>query len=276
MRNRCVCLSMVLLGVCLFGPQKSLAQSTIACNSNDGRRHTCSADTRGGVRLVTRHSEAACTEGYSWGFDSEASIWVDHGCRADFSVGGNGTHQEEKREEQAGGNGESQAQAIACNSQDGERHTCTVDTRGGGVRLVTQHSESACREGYSWGSDDGNSIWVDHGCRADFSVGGNGGYREEKSKDQEGRNEVYRDKNRREEGGGNAATQTFACNSDDMKRHSCAVNTQGGGVRLVTQRSASACTKDYSWGTNRRGIWVDHGCRGDFAVTAKDQGDSLR
>jgi Protein of unknown function (DUF3011) len=85
-RNRCLFLSMVLLGVCLFTPQKSLAQSTIACNSDDMRRHSCYIDTRGGeVRLVRQLSDAACTKGYSWG-TNRRGIWVDHGCRADFAV----------------------------------------------------------------------------------------------------------------------------------------------------------------------------------------------
>jgi hypothetical protein len=29
------------------------------------------------------------------------------------------------------------------------RHSCFVDTRGGEVRLVAQHSDSACTKGYS-------------------------------------------------------------------------------------------------------------------------------
>jgi hypothetical protein len=70
-------------------------------------------------------------------------------------------------------------------------------------------------------------------------------------------------------------SQTIACNSDDMRKHSCAADTRGG-VRVLTQRSEAACTKGYSWGTNRRGIWVDHGCRADFAVITRYRGDSLR
>jgi hypothetical protein len=36
------------------------------------------------------------------------------------------------------------------------------------------------------------------------------------------------------------------------------------GVRMVKQNSDSTCQQDYSWGFDRNGIWVDHGCRGDF------------
>jgi hypothetical protein len=37
-------------------------------------------------------------------------------------------------------------------------------------------------------------------------------------------------------------------------------------VRLVQQRSESPCQEGYSWGSDGRGIWVDHGCRADFAI----------
>ncbi len=277
-RNRCLFLSAVLLGICLFTPQKSLAQSTIACNSDDMRRHSCAVDTRGGVRLQTQHSEAPCVEGRSWGSDNEG-IWVDAGCRADFAVGERRDYLDPNRNErnqQYGGTG--QAQAIACNSDDMRRHSCPVDTRGG-VRLLTQHSEAPCTEGRSWGTDN-DGIWVDRGCRADFSVGGNRDFRDERRNDnrndQYGANPNYQDQNRNDQYGGNREQQRFACNSDDMRRHSCAVDTRGGEVRLVRQLSDSPCTKGYSWGTDRRGIWVDHGCRANFAVMTRYRENSWR
>ncbi len=197
-RNRCLFLSAVLLGICLFTPQKSLAQSTIACNSDDMRRHSCAVDTRGGVRLLTQHSEAPCVEGRSWGTDNDG-IWVDRGCRADFSVGERRDYQDQSRNErnqQYGGNG--QAQVVACNSDDMGRHSCPVDTRGG-VRLLTQHSEAPCTEGRSWGTDN-DGIWVNRGCRADFSVGGNRDFRDERRNDnrndQYSANPNYQDENR--------------------------------------------------------------------------------
>ena len=278
MRNRCLCLGMVLLGICLFLPQNLLAQSTISCNSDDERRHSCTVDTRGGVRLLTQHSGSACTEGYSWGADHQG-IWVDHGCRADFGVGGNRNFRDENRNDQYGGNG--QTQTISCSSDDEGRHSCSADTRGG-VRLLTQHSGSACTEGYSWGSDN-QGIWVDHGCRADFTIGGNRDYRDEIRRDEIRRddnrndgNRNYRDENRSDPYGETRQSQRFACNSDDMRKHSCSVDTQGGDVRLAAQHSEARCTRGYSWGTNRHGIWVDHGCRADFVVTARHNRESWR
>jgi hypothetical protein len=265
---------MVLLGVCLFTPQKSQAQSTIACNSDDMRRHSCAVDTRGGVQLVRQNSQSPCTEGRSWGTDSQG-IWVDDGCRADFAVGERRDYQDQNRNDrnpQYPGNGP--AQAFACNSNDMRRHSCAVDTRGG-VQLLKQNSEAPCTEGRSWGTDN-DGIWVDHGCRADFSVGGNRDFRNDNRNDQVVPNPNYQDEHRNDQYGGNREQQRFACNSDNMRRHSCYIDTRGGEVRLVRQLSDSPCTKGYSWGTNRRGIWVDHGCRANFAVMTRYHENSWR
>ena len=57
---------------------------------------------------------------------------------------------------------------VDCNSNDGYKHYCEVDTRNG-VRLIKQKSGAECREGGTWGYDR-RGIWVDRGCRADFEV----------------------------------------------------------------------------------------------------------
>ena len=59
-------------------------------------------------------------------------------------------------------------QAVTCNSDDGRRHYCDIDTRRG-VRLVRQRSGSPCDQDRTWGYDN-RGIWVDRGCRADFEV----------------------------------------------------------------------------------------------------------
>jgi hypothetical protein len=58
-----------------------------------------------------------------------------------------------------------------------------------------------------------------------------------------------------------------SCSSDDGRRRYCDAETRAG-VRLVRQRSSVACEKGYSWGFDDRGIWVDRGCRADFALEA--------
>ncbi len=60
------------------------------------------------------------------------------------------------------------------------------------------------------------------------------------------------------------------CASDDGRRNFCGVDTRGG-VRLARQRSDSPCVAGRTWGFDRRGIWVDRGCRAEFLT-----GDSYR
>ena len=144
------------------------------------------------------------------------------------------------------------AQTISCSSDDGKRHYCSANGR---ARLVQQRSQSACTEGYSWGSDR-RGVWVDHGCRADFQVEDRG-YGDRDHHDHDG----YRGDNNYGPGGG----QVISCSSDDMHRHYCPADTRGG-VQLVKQHSDSSCRQGRSWGYDGRGIWVDHGCRADFQV----------
>jgi hypothetical protein len=63
------------------------------------------------------------------------------------------------------------------------------------------------------------------------------------------------------------SARIVSCSSDDGRRRYCDAETRAG-VRLVRQRSSVACEKDYSWGFDDRGIWVDRGCRADFALDA--------
>ena len=133
------------------------------------------------------------------------------------------------------------AQSITCSSDNGRRNYCPVDTSRG-VQMVRQRSGSPCIQGSTWGYDR-RGIWVDRGCRADFVVrtGGGPGY------------------------GPGRPGQSITCSSNNGRRNYCAVDTRRG-VQLVRQRSDARCTQGYSWGYDRRGIWVDRGCRADFVV----------
>ena len=239
-------LALILAALVMFSPRSSA--QTISCSSDDGHRHYCPADTRGGVRLSKKRSDAACNQGYSWGFD-RGGIWVDRGCRADFAID---SYQYRNSPPASAG-------TVACSSDDGRRHYCTVES-GGRVRLQQQRGDSPCREGYSWGSD-GKLIWVDHGCRADFAVeGGRGGGEVQPEQDFAWTRNSY---------AGAPSTsgqnQVVSCSSDDNHRHYCPADTRGG-VQLLKQRSESACRQGRSWGYDRSGIWVDHGCRADFQL----------
>jgi hypothetical protein len=120
-----------------------------------------------------------------------------------------------------------------------------ADTRGG-VSMLRQRSDARCQQGYSWGYDR-QGIWVDRGCRADFTVSG------------------YRPG-----GPGYGPGQAITCSSDNGRRNYCPADTRGG-VQLVKQRSDARCIQGYSWGYDRRGMWVDRGCRADFTVNTDYQ-----
>lgn len=131
----------------------------LTCASDDGRRHLCPANTSGGVRMVNQRSGSPCVQGATWGYDRHG-VWVDRGCRADFVLGGYGPGP---------GPVPPPGRVITCSSNNGSRNYCPADTRRG-VRLVRQRSGSPCVQGSTWGFD-GRGIWVDRGCRADFSLG---------------------------------------------------------------------------------------------------------
>ncbi|HEX4278722.1 MAG TPA: DUF3011 domain-containing protein [Bryobacteraceae bacterium] len=105
-----------------------------------------------------------------------------------------------------------------------------------GVAVVRIEDSKGGREGYTF-----DLIWQGGG----FDRGGD-------------RGDDRRDDRRDDRGGA-----VLTCSSDDMHRHYCDADTRNG-VRLVRQRSDAQCRQNYSWGYDRRGIWVDRGCRADF------------
>lgn len=133
----------------------------IRCESSDGRTRQCAADTRGGVSLVRQLSSSPCVEGRTWGYGRN-SIWVSQGCRGQFATGGGAGY---------GGNysgGGSYGQTLRCESADNRQRRCSVPVRSG-VQLVRQLSSTRCVEGANWGWDR-SGIWVDQGCRGEFTV----------------------------------------------------------------------------------------------------------
>jgi hypothetical protein len=128
----------------------------VVCESRDRRTNYCTADIRGGVRLVRQLSDRRCVRGSNWGTNSRG-IWVTDGCRAEFEITGSYRY----------------GQTVRCESTDNRTKYCNADTRYG-VRLWRQISRSPCQEGRSWGVTR-DRIWVSRGCRADFRVGDRGG-----------------------------------------------------------------------------------------------------
>ena len=58
--------------------------------------------------------------------------------------------------------------------------------------------------------------------------------------------------------------QTINCSSNDGRRNWCAIGN-ARDVQLVRQISGSPCVRGSTWGIDNRGLWVDNGCRADFA-----------
>ena len=202
---------------------------TIYCASDDMGRSFCATNTRYGVRLARQRSESECVYGRTWGYNGRG-VWVDRGCRADFELGTPEWYRN------------APIRTVSCSSDDMGLHFCQADANQG-ARLVRQRSDSDCIYGTTWGFDD-RGIWVDRGCRADFELGSGDG-------DNDRDDQPY--------------TQRVYCASDDMHRHACFADARAG-VRLVRQRSESECVQGRTWGYDRRGIWVDRGCRAEFEV----------
>jgi hypothetical protein len=151
----------------LLVPIATPAQQTITCESNDGGRKHCGAPNPGQVSLQRQISGSECIQDRTWGVD-DRGLWVDHGCRADFLIGGNNNYNGPADN---GSNGGGPADTIKCESSDGNRKYCgQVDSRAQ-VTIQQQISGSPCEQNRSWGVDN-RGLWVDHGCRAIFATGG--------------------------------------------------------------------------------------------------------
>ena len=142
-------------------------------------------------------------------------------------------------------------QSIVCESRDNRYEECRIDTRGG-VSLDQQLSKSPCRYNDSWGYNR-RGVWVSEGCRARFIV----------------RDPGWHDSS--SGGWGSQDGSAVRCESRDNRRQYCDANTRDG-VRLSRQLSRSACDYGATWGYDRRGIWVDHGCRADFELRRRGWG----
>ncbi len=211
----------------------------LRCESNDNRYQHCDADTRGGVRLGRRLSDAQCVQGRTWGYDNRG-IWVSGGCRGEFILAAGGGAMP-----YPGNPGSGLPRSVRCESTDNRYHHCNMDTRGG-VGFDRQLSETPCVQGRSWGYDN-SGVWVTQGCRAEFSTGSGS------SRPGYGNTPGY----------GNG--QIVRCESQDGRMRRCGVRI-GRGVQLIRQLSDTRCVERQSWGWDRSGIWVNNGCRAEFRV----------
>jgi len=139
------------------------------------------------------------------------------------------------------GGGGGNTGTVRCESQDNRERSC--NTGWCSARLSRQISGTTCTEGRNWGSRNG-TVWVSGGCRAEFVESrGNGG----------------------NWGGGNGGSTggTIRCESQDNRERTC--ETRWRNATLVRQISGSACVEGQTWGVRNGAIWVNRGCRGEFA-----------
>jgi hypothetical protein len=142
---------------------------------------------------------------------------------------------------------------LRCESIGSRDQYCQADTRNG-VQLLRTLSRTPCSLGQSWGYDRGG-VWVTNGCRAEFQVGSAGsgyGY-----------------------GWGYGGGDFIVCASRDYRHEFCAANIRGT-VEIVNQISRTQCIEGRNWGYDRRGIWVDKGCAGEFRVRGGRGGGGYR
>jgi hypothetical protein len=69
-----------------MAPRPATAQTVIICESVEGHRRTCPANTSAGVTLSRQLSSTPCVQGRNWDLNTANVIWVDGGCRAEFLV----------------------------------------------------------------------------------------------------------------------------------------------------------------------------------------------
>ncbi len=203
----------------------------IRCESVNNGRETCKVDATDRMVTVNQQlSDTSCILGRSWGVSNDRkAIWVDNGCRAEFQVGGKGF------------TATSFARSVVCESQNNGKTNCPVDTSYG-VQLARQISANGCVRGEDWGFDE-NGIWVDHGCRAEFVLGGDQRYTPREASI--------------------GARVTCESQNEAMKR--CPADTFYG-VTLARQISDSTCIRGRTWGYDSNGIWVNGGCRAEFVL----------
>ncbi|KAK6172208.1 hypothetical protein SNE40_015922 [Patella caerulea] len=172
-------------------------------------------------------SRSSCNSGYSYGHNG-TTIWVNHGCRAIFTICYEGM-----------------TSATTCTdpqlSSSGYRYNSKVII--GATRILTMDvkrklSRSSCNSGYSYGHN-GNTIWVNHGCRAIFTICYEG------------------------------ISAIVSCSSNNFRPATCPISTGGKhivGLELKQQISRSPCVLDESFYLIGNAIRVIDGCRGLFRV----------
>ena len=170
------------------------------------------------------------------------------------------------------------AETVTCESRSGNYQSCPMDTRGG-VTLSRQLSSQGCWENDTWGYDR-NRIWVNNGCRAQFEVGGSSSSSGNKNNAVAAavvvgligaailanKKKKDREDDRDQDNNWGGPRNTFECESVNNRFTYCNNGRVRGQVEVYRQLSRNPCNYGQSWGTDNGRVWVDKGCRAEFAV----------
>ena len=192
---------------------------------------------------------------------------------------------------------------VTCESTGGQQRFCPTETRWG-VTLTNQLSRTACRQGSTWWYDD-RGIYVTNGCRAQFAIGdGHRAQSHNNGSDNDGAAAIAalailaagaaavhheHEKDRRERARqrndyqsydyrppqnnpypysyqGSPQVRTLRCESAGGDYRYCNADVRRHHVEMEHQLSKTSCRFGQNWGYDPHGIWVNDGCRGDFAI----------
>ena len=220
-----------LSGLWLFAAA-AVQASTVTCESTNNEYKSCPVNTNGGVRLSQQLSSKGCWENDTWGFDRN-KIWVDRGCRAQFQVGANATSTA----------GKGDALAVAA----------VVGIAAAAIIASNQHDDHHNKNKNN--SNYNNSYNNNYDNRYDG--------RYDSRYDDDYRN--YDNSRYGYNGYGGDPRRTFTCESRNDRRIYCSIPGRGH-VEVYKQRSSSPCRHGHSWGVEGNSVWVDDGCRAEFAV----------
>jgi len=135
---------------------RRLVRRVVRCESR-GRPESCPVKLDGApVRLLRQNGGMPCRQDHSWGYRRN-EIWTTRGCQGDFEVGaadGSGFVDVPRR--------------LTCESKDRRKRFCGTSISDGAT-VLKQISGTPCVQDRNWGWNR-NGIWVDDGCRAEFSV----------------------------------------------------------------------------------------------------------
>ena len=227
-------------------PAKHRRGDVFKCESYNGQRQHCYADTAGGIRMKRDLSYNRCRG--NWGYDYYG-VWVTNGCRAEFAT---------DRYQNHWGNDYRDDDFARCESYSLRRNTCRVgNLRNAEVTLIHQLSRHSCQG--NWGRNN-SEIWVARGCKADFRISrynnghGNNGHGDNGYGD----NHYEDDLN------------TLDCTSTSSYASYCQVpELEHIELLEVLNRRGDACRGN--WGYDPRGIWVKNGCKARFGIREYQQ-----